>query len=123
MSKFGRTCKRFYSLATPLLHKRVTVSAAYHAHIPKLIRELETYLSIKQKRQLKKEGKYKGQQERYSRQLDADATPDCASHVRQFVAGTADPGRKHQYIVFRYVEEAFKNMPNLEIVEVSFLTE
>jgi hypothetical protein len=122
MGKLGRTCKRFYSLTIPLLHKRVAVSAAYHAHIPKLIRELEPYLSIKQKRQLKKEGKYKGQQGRYLRHLDADARPDCASHVRQFVAGSGDPGRRHQYIVFRYVEEAFKSMPNLEIVEASFLT-
>jgi hypothetical protein len=72
---------------------------------------------------LKKEDKYKGQQERLSRQLDANATPDCASHVRQFIAGIADPGRRHQYIVYRYVEEALKNMPNLEIVEAYFLTE
>jgi hypothetical protein len=108
MGKLGRTCKRFYSLTIPLLHKRVTVSAMYHAHIAKLIRNLEPHLSIKQKGQLKKEGKYKGQQERYSRQLDANATPDYASHVGQFVAGRADPGRRHKYIVLRYVEEALK---------------
>jgi hypothetical protein len=48
--------------------------------------------------------------------------PHCAAHVRQMVAGVADPGRKHEYIVYRYVEEALKNIVNLEIVEAYFLT-
>jgi hypothetical protein len=34
-----------------------------------------------------------------------------------------DPGRKHDYIVHRYVEEALKNMVNLEVVETRVLTE
>lgn len=106
----------------PLLHKRLAVAAAYHAHIPKLIRALEPHLTIKQKKQLKKEGKYKGQQERYSNDLDANEVPTCASYVRQLVVGWSDPGRKHEYIVHRYVEEALQNMVNLEILEVSFLT-
>jgi hypothetical protein len=106
----------------PLLHKRIAVAAMFHAHISKLIRALEPHLTIAQKRQLKNEGKYKGQQERYSSKLDANAKPAIASYVRQIVAGIADPGRKHQYIVHRYVEEAFKNMNNLEIVEAYFLT-
>lgn len=32
------------------------------------------------------------------------------------------PGRKHKYIVDRYVEEAFKNMDNLQIVETQVYT-
>ena len=106
----------------PLLHKRLAVAAMFHAHIPRLIRALEPHLTIAQKKQLKKEGKYKGQQERYSSHLDANAKPACASYVRQIVVGVANPGRKHEYIVHRYVEEAFKNMENLEIVEAYFLT-
>ncbi|KAF1817037.1 hypothetical protein P152DRAFT_387111 [Eremomyces bilateralis CBS 781.70] len=122
IGKLGRTCKRYYSLMMPLLHKRVAVAVMFHAHISKLIRALEPHLTIAQKRQLKKEGNYKGQQERYPSHLDANAKPASASHVREMVVGVADPGRKHQYIVHRYVEEVFKNVNNLEIVEVYFLT-
>jgi hypothetical protein len=71
---------------------------------------------------LKKEGKYKGQQERYPDGLDENAKPICATHVRQIIVGVVDPGKKHRYIVDRYIEEAFKNMDNLEIVETRVLT-
>jgi hypothetical protein len=107
----------------PILHKRVAVAAMFHAHISKLIRTIEPHLSIAQKRQLKKEGKYKGQQEQYPSLLNVNTIPACASYVRQIVFGAADPGRKHEYIVFRYIEEVFKNMNNLEVVEAYFLTE
>lgn len=107
----------------PVLHKRIIVAAAYHAHIAQLIRTLEPHLTIAQKKQLKKEGKYKGQQERYSSNLDAHLKPACTNYVRQIVVGHSDPGRKHKYIVNRYVEEAFKNMDNLEVVETQILTE
>ncbi|KAH6661037.1 hypothetical protein BKA67DRAFT_531115 [Truncatella angustata] len=123
ISALGRTSKRFYSLMMPKLYGRIAVAAMFHAHIPKLIRALEPLLSIGQKKQLKKEGKYKGQQERYQTGLDEKAKPICASYVRQFVAGVADPGKKHKYICDRYIEEAFKNMKNLEIVETRVLTE
>jgi hypothetical protein len=123
IGKLGRTSRGYYSLMTPRLHMRIAVAARYHAHISKLIRTLEPHLTVVQKRQLKREGKYKGQQERYSSQLDVHAKPACASHVRQIVVGIADPGRKHEYIVHRYVEESFKNMNNLEIVDAYFLTE
>ncbi|EHK97579.1 hypothetical protein M7I_6667 [Glarea lozoyensis 74030] len=66
-----------YTLMMPRLYGRVMVSAPYHAHIAKVIRTLEPHLTIAQKKQLKKEGKYKE----------------------------------------RYIEEALKNMRNLEIVE------
>lgn len=106
----------------PLLHKRVAVAAAYHAHIPKLIRALEPHLTITQKKQLKREGKYKGQQEKYSSNIDANEVPTCASYVQQMVVGRSDPGRKHEYIVHRYVEEALRNMVKLEILDLSVLT-
>lgn len=106
----------------PRLYGRVAVAAMFHAHIPKLIRTLEPHLTIAQKKQLKKEGKYKGQQERYPSGLDEKAKPICATYVRQIIVGVADPGRKHRYIVDRYIEEAFKNMDNLEIVETRVLT-
>lgn len=107
----------------PLLYNRVAVAAMFHAHIARIIRTLEPILSIAQKRQLRKEGKYKGQQERYWTRFDPNMTPHCAAHVRQMVVGVANPGRKHNYIVHRYIEEAFKNTKNLEIVEAYFLTE
>lgn len=95
----------------------------FHAHIPKLIRTIEPHLRIAQKKQLKKEGKYKGQQEEYPRGLDEKAKPDCASYVRQLVVGVSDPGKKHKYIVERYVEEFLKNIENLEILETRVFTE
>jgi hypothetical protein len=106
----------------PLLCNLVAVSAIYHAHIPKLIQSLEPYLTIAQKKQLKQEGKYKGQQERHSTNINPNVVPYCAAYVQQIVAGVANPGRKHEYIVHRYVEEALKNMVNLEVIETHFLT-
>ncbi|KAH7125915.1 hypothetical protein EDB81DRAFT_810166 [Dactylonectria macrodidyma] len=122
IGKLGRTCKAYHALIMPLLHKRVAVAASFHAHIPKLIRTLEPYLTINQKKQLKREGKYRGQQERYASNLDTKAKPACADYVRHMVVGASDPGKKHLYIVHRYIEEAFKNMGNLEIVETRVLT-
>ncbi|KAK9778944.1 putative F-box domain-containing protein [Seiridium cardinale] len=122
MAALGRTSKRFYSLTMPALYDRIAVAAMFHAHIPKLIRTLEPHLTIAQKKQLKKEGKYKGQQERFPTGLDERARPVCAEYVRRLVVGVADPGKKHKYIVLRYVEEALKNMENLEIVETRILT-
>ncbi|KAF4974211.1 hypothetical protein FZEAL_8849 [Fusarium zealandicum] len=110
-------------MAIPRLYKRVTVAAMFHAHIQTLIRTLEPHLTVAQKKQLKKEGKYKGQQERYSNLLGEHAKPFCADYVRQLVIGVSDPGRKHAFIVDRYLEEALQNFRNLEIVETRVLTE
>jgi hypothetical protein len=122
ISALGRTSKKFYSLMMPRLYGRIAVAAMFHAHIPKLIRALEPHLTIEQKKQLKKEGKYKGQQERHQSGHDEKATPICAGYVRQLIVGVGDPGKKHKYIVERYVEEALKNMDNLEIVETRMIT-
>ncbi|KAH8655836.1 hypothetical protein BX600DRAFT_470396 [Xylariales sp. PMI_506] len=122
MSALGRTSRRMYAALMPRLYGRISVAAMFHAHIPKLIRTLEPHMTIAQKKQLKKEGKYKGQQERYRRSADENAKPICATHVRQLVVGVADPGKKHKYIVDRYVEEAIKNMNNLQILETWVFT-
>lgn len=122
MGKLSRTCKTYYSIMAPRLHKRVAVAAMFHAHIFKVIRALEPHLTIAQKKQLKKEGQYKGQQAKYPTGLNQHAIPECASWVRQIVIGRIDPGKNHEYIVHRYVEEAFQNMDNLEIVETKSLT-
>ncbi|RSL46394.1 hypothetical protein CEP54_013869 [Fusarium duplospermum] len=123
LGKLGRTCKKYYSIAMPYFYKHIAVAAMFHAHIPKLIRALEPVLTIAQKKQLKKEGKYKGQQERFSSRLDDNAKPLCADYVRSIVVGVCDPGRKHKYITTRYLEETFQNLNNLEIIETSELTE
>ncbi|KAH8883470.1 hypothetical protein GQ53DRAFT_663811 [Thozetella sp. PMI_491] len=122
MSALGRTCKAFYSMMMPRVYGRIAVAAMFHAHIPKLIRTVEPLLTIAQKKQLKREGKYRGQQERYPTGLDEQAKPFCTSCVRQLVVGVADPGKKHKYIVVRYVEELLKNLDNLEILETRILT-
>lgn len=106
----------------PRLHNRVVAVALYHAHIQKLIRSVEPYLSIGARKQLKKEGAYKGQQAEYPKDVDESAEPFCASQVRQLVIGAVDPGQKHQYICERYIEEALKSMRKIEIVDIMFLT-
>lgn len=123
ISALSRTSQKLYALMTPRLYGRVAVAAMFHAHIAKLIRTLEPHLSIKQKKQLKKEGKYKGQQEKYRTGLDEEKIPVCAGYVRQLIIGASDPGKKHKYIVDRYYEEALKNMKNLDIVETSVVNE
>ncbi len=122
ISALARTSKGLYALMMPRLYGRVAVAAMFHAHIPKLIRTLEPLLTIGQKKQLKKEGKYKGQQEKYPTGLDEKKTPICASYVKQMVIGAVDPGKKHKYIVERYLEEVLKNLANIEILETYLLT-
>ncbi|KAK7996351.1 hypothetical protein PG989_004391 [Apiospora arundinis] len=117
MSALGRTSKAFYSIMMPRLYGRVVLHAQYHAHIPKLIRTLEPLLTIAQKKQLMNEGKYKGQKESYPTGLDENTKPSYAGHVRQLVIGSTDPGRKHKFIVDRYIEEAFKTLENIEIID------
>lgn len=102
---------------TPRLYHRIAVSVPYHAHIAKMIRSIEPLLTVQQKKQLKKEGKYKGQQEKYPTGLDQKKVPICASHVKSLVLGRTDPGRKHIDFVLRYYEELLQNTTNLEIVE------
>ncbi|KAK8129124.1 hypothetical protein PG984_010232 [Apiospora sp. TS-2023a] len=117
MNALGRTNKAFYALMMPRLYGRVVLHAQYHAHIAKLIRTLEPLLTIAQKKQLMREGKYKGQQENgYPAVFDEDAKPICAKHVRQLVMGLVEPGRKHLPMVHRYLEEALKTLDNLEVI-------
>ncbi|KAF4451268.1 hypothetical protein F53441_5689 [Fusarium austroafricanum] len=115
MVKLACTSKRYYSIASSIFHKRISVSVAFWAHIPNVIRRIEPHLSIAQKKQLKKEGKYKGQQEKFSTRLDPDAVPPSADFVRQMIVGHIDPGKKHKPIVMRYLEEVMKNLHNLEV--------
>ncbi|KAM0226694.1 hypothetical protein ACHAP5_012338 [Fusarium lateritium] len=123
LGRLSQTSKSYYALVAPQLYKRVDVYATAHAHIAKLIRTLDPLLSIEQRKQLKEEGTYKGQQESFSKRLDPKKIPELASFVNEAILGIGDPGKKHRYIVHRYVEEAMKNMKNLEIVETQLITE
>ncbi|CAH0057574.1 unnamed protein product [Clonostachys solani] len=122
IGKMARTCKKYHAIMIPRLHQRVAVTAMFHAHIQKLIQSIEPYLSISQMKALKKQGKYKGQQETYSPHLAEHQVPECASFVRQMIIGVCDPGRKHEHIVHAYLNEAFNNMRNLQIVETMLMT-
>jgi hypothetical protein len=110
-------------MVTPRLYQRINVSVSYHAHISKLIRTLEPLLSINQRKQLRKEGQYRGQQESFSNLFDPQEKPRFGEYVRQATLFIGDPGKNHKFIVNRYVEEALKNMTSLEIVETSSITE
>ncbi|KAJ4128195.1 hypothetical protein NW768_008481 [Fusarium equiseti] len=104
-----------------VVHNHIAVKLNFFAHIPKVIRRLEPHLSIAQKKQIKREGRYKGQQEKFSSLLDPNAVPKCALDVRQMTIGGIDPGKKHRPIVIRYLEEVLKNLTNLEVLDTSEL--
>lgn len=119
ISKLSRTCKQFHSIMIPRLHKRVATCISFHTHIPKMIEAIQPYLTIAQNKQLKKDGKYKGQLAAFPSGVDVNAKPKSADYVRELVVGHVDPGRKHEYIVHRYIEEALRNMSNLEVVQLN----
>ena len=122
MSALARTSRNFYNLMMPCLYHRIDVSAGCHPHIAKFIRTIEPLLSISQKKALKKVGKYRGQQERHSTALAANAVPLNARFVRQLVVGDISPGRNHVHICIRYIEELVMNLPHLEVLCISILT-
>jgi hypothetical protein len=119
----SRTCKTFQWLLSPRLYSRVSVEASFHSHIAKFIRNIEPHLSIRQRKQLKKEGKYRGQQDKYPSNLGPKEKPACAEHVRQLFVSHLKPGRKHAQILYRYIEEAVQNMRNIEVLEFDTITE
>ncbi|KAL5609809.1 hypothetical protein FOVSG1_004490 [Fusarium oxysporum f. sp. vasinfectum] len=123
LGRLSCASKSYFAMVTPRLYERINVSVSYHAHIPKLIRNLEPFLSINQKKQLRKEGQYRGQQESFSNVIDPQKKPRFGEYVRQANLFIGDPGKNHKFIVNRYVEEALKNMTNLEVVETSSITE
>ena len=106
-----------------MLYERISVAAMFHAHIAKAIRTLEPHLSIQQRKQLKKEGTYRGQKDLYPADLKPNEIPACADYVQQLVVGVVQAGKKHDYIVHRYIEEAMKNMKNVQVLEALCLTE
>ncbi|KAH6992949.1 hypothetical protein EDB82DRAFT_165192 [Fusarium venenatum] len=122
MINLASTSKRYYAVAMAIIHNHIAVQVRYYAHIPKVIRLLEPHLSIIQKKQLKKVGKYKGRQERFSSRLDQDAVPGCAQDVRQMTIGSIDPGKRHKSFVLRTLEEVLKNLTNLEVLDTMELT-
>ncbi|KAF5563902.1 hypothetical protein FPHYL_4929 [Fusarium phyllophilum] len=123
MVKMACTSKRYYAVVMAIIHKRISVSTYFWAHIPHVIRRIEPHLSIAQKKQLKREGQYKGQQDKFSTLLDPNAVPSCASNVRQMIIGKIDPGKRHKPFLLRYFEEVLKNLHNLEVFDAKDLTE
>ncbi|KAF5545915.1 hypothetical protein FMEXI_5831 [Fusarium mexicanum] len=123
MIKMACTSKRYYAVVMAIIHKRISVSTYFWAHIPHVIRRIEPHLSIAQKKQLKREGQYKGQQDKFSALLDPSAVPSCASNVRQMIIGKIDPGKRHKPFLLRYFEEVLKNLHNLEVFDAKDLTD
>ena len=86
-----------------------------------MIQTVEPYLSIRQRRELRAQKAYTGQQERYPAGQDEDKIPDGARFVRELVVGQSNPGKKHGVFVHRYVEEFVKNMTAVEVLETEML--
>ncbi|WXC42770.1 hypothetical protein QX201_002548 [Fusarium graminearum] len=123
LGNLSKTCKAFHSLVIPQLYKRVQGFVTYHAHIAKLIRTIEPLLTIEQRKQLKKEGQYKGQQESFPDKADDKKKPEIADFVRQAMLDIISPGKKHGYIVYRYAEELLKSINNLEVFAATSISE
>ncbi|KAI1050908.1 hypothetical protein LB507_009241 [Fusarium sp. FIESC RH6] len=122
LGNLARTCKAFHSLVMPQLYKRVEASVEYHAHIAKLIRSIEPALTIEQRKQLRKEGQCKGQQETFPK-VDEKRRPEIANFIRQAAFEIGDPGQKHRFIVYRYIEELLKSASNLQVFAATDFTE
>ncbi|GKU07675.1 hypothetical protein FLAG1_07943 [Fusarium langsethiae] len=123
LGNLSKTSKAFHGFVMPQLYKRVKGFVSYHAHIAKLIRTIEPLLTIEQRRQLKKEGQYKGQQESFPDDANEKKKPEVADFVRQTIFEIGDPGEKHRFIVYRYIEELLKTVDNLEVFAATDLTE
>ncbi|EWZ78811.1 hypothetical protein FOWG_16970 [Fusarium oxysporum f. sp. lycopersici MN25] len=123
MAKMACTSKSYYSLVLPILHKRISVSANNWRHTHNVIRRLVPYLSLAQKRQLKKETTYKDQQDKFSNSLDPDTVPPWANNVRQMIIGSINPGKKKRETIMRYLEEVMKNLYDLKVFMGHELTE
>ncbi|RBR24380.1 uncharacterized protein FIESC28_02870 [Fusarium coffeatum] len=123
LKSLSMTSKALYSLAIPRLFKSIERICSHHVHIAKLIKTTEPFLGIEQRKQLKTEGIYKGQQETFPDDVDPKMKPEIANYVRRALIETGDPGKRHRYIVHRYVEELLKNLDNLELWGGMMLTE
>lgn len=123
LGNLGKSCKAFHSLVMPRLYKRVEGSVTFHAHIAKLIRSIEPALTIEQRKQLRKEGQYKGQQETFPDNVDEKRKPEIADFIKQAAFEIGDPGQRHRFIVYRYIEELVESASNLQIFAATDLTE
>ena len=123
LGNLAKTCKAFHSLVMPQLYKRVEASVEYHAHIAKLIRSIEPALTIEQRKQLRKEGQYKGQQETFSSKADEKRKPEIANFIQQAVFEIGDPGKNHKFIVYRYIEELLESASSLQVFAATDFTE
>lgn len=122
MASLCGTCKDLHALMMPRLHQRVILVAEHFGHIPAMIRTVQRYLSIAQKKELRKMGTYKGQQETYPAGVDEHEVPDCTRFIQELVIGKCNPGKKHDKIAHRYIEEFLKNVTNVRVVETNMLT-
>ena len=122
LGNLGKTCKAFHSLVMPRLYKRVEASVEYHAHIAKLIRSIEPALTIQQRKQLRKEGQYKGQQDTFPK-VDEKKRPEIANFIRQAAFEIGDPGKKHKFIIYRYIEELLESASKLQVFASTDFTE
>ncbi|RSM08941.1 hypothetical protein CEP52_004404 [Fusarium oligoseptatum] len=122
LRRLGQTCKRYHQVTKPRIQQYVHISVDSRGHVDRLIRVIEPHLSIAQRKQLLRDGQHKGQQNRFPLGVDEDEIPSCASRVRQLTFGILPQRRSHLYLAHRYLEEAFKNMQNAEIVDVGSLT-
>ncbi|KAL4723012.1 hypothetical protein ACLX1H_010253 [Fusarium chlamydosporum] len=101
----------------PQLYKRVEGSVTYHAHIAKLIRSIEPALTIEQRKQLRNEGQYKGQQETFPDKVDGKRKPEIANFIQQAVFKIGDPEALNGFSERQY---DFTTLKSLSLQHVSW---
>ncbi|PTD07181.1 hypothetical protein FCULG_00005415 [Fusarium culmorum] len=105
-----------------VLNKSIAVRASDDEYVYKVISRLEPFLSINQKRKLRREGKCRGQQTTVHRLIDPDVIPLGAQCVRQMTVGTIKLQVRYRQNVMRSLEEALRNLSNLEAFDTTELS-
>lgn len=109
----------FYALAMPKLHKCVAVAA--ETSPDRLIRTLSRYFSDEQIKKLEEVNKDVATELRL---LPSPNNGHAKEHVRHLRIGNIKQfGHKNANIFFPYIEEAFKSLQELEIVDTAILSE
>lgn len=100
----------------PILYRDLVASAPCHGNIRGFIRSLQRYLTIAQRKQLRSEQHYVGQQERFMKKDNDEAIPYCTQDVKRLFIGWSNPGKNHLKVLRRYLEELLLQLKHLEAI-------
>jgi hypothetical protein len=106
----------------PRLHRRITIPAAIDGDITQLVRTINPYLTVVQRKQLEAEGRIKGNQKKYQVGPQDKVVPRCAYFVKELIVHVDAYEKRNVYIVEEYIQALTRNLPNLETVQTRVIT-